>query len=223
MFFVDIPTSVKKSKSKIVAPSHEVNSVASNEKLSFPIRSSTEAKLVSGIGSYHTNEPDPNKPDKKLRPYDVITWSEILELVDNPQEVKKRQARWIIPSTLQSRNFFKQEAEGKFYILWSDLDDNQLCLRELAETIDNILDGADFELYTSKSATSEFLKMRLLVPLAMPISGKEWVLTQEILNDKLEAAGVIPDRASQGAAQLCYLPNRGEFYDSFSKRNGDWI
>ena len=39
-----------------------------------------------------------------------------------------------------------------------------------------------------------------------------WLTLQKILNDKLQKAGITPDRVTERTGQLCYLPNRGEFY-----------
>ena len=37
----------------------------------------------------------------------------------------------------------------------------------------------------------------------------------------LEAAGLVPDRVTEQFNQVCYLPNRGEFYGSMTERGGD--
>jgi hypothetical protein len=66
--------------------------------------------------------------------------------------------------------------------------------------------------YTTASATRERQKLRCIVPLAEPVPGSHYVLLAEALNNRLEAAGIIPDRATERAGQLCYLPNRGDFY-----------
>jgi len=176
--------------------------------------------MTSGIGQYHTNEPDPAKPDKLLKAYLTIGLAGIRALVDNPQQVEKAPAQWLIPSTYRSRNFKEQEQEGSFFMLWADLDKNPPCLFDLATIVAEIIGGCDFELYNSRSATADNQKARLLIPLQQPLNGATWVLSQEILNDKLEALGIVPDRKNQGAAQLCYLPNKGEFYGSVSKRDG---
>lgn len=70
--------------------------------------------------------------------------------------------------------------------------------------------------YTSRSATPDRQKAHLLVPLAEPVAGDQFVMLQTILNDKLEAAGITPDTASQRTGQICFLPNRGDFYQSDS-------
>ena len=176
--------------------------------------------MTSGFGQFHSNELDINKPNKKLTPYLTIGWSDICHLANNPQQVEKTRAQWIIPSTLFSRCFKTQEELGEFWMLWADLDDNPPTLPDLAEKLVEIIDDADFELYNSRSATVENQKARLLIPLEKPLSGINWMLAQEILNDKLEALGIKTDRATERAAQLCYLPNRGAFYYHLSKRNG---
>jgi hypothetical protein len=142
------------------------------------------------------------------------------KLVDNPQQCEKAQAQWLIPSTLPSRNFKQQEQLGQFWMLWADFDDHPPTLPTLAEIVAVLIGDADFELYNSRSATAENQKSRLLIPLDNPLSGADWMLAQEVLNDELEAVGLKPDRATERPAQLCYLPNRGAFYGSLSKRNG---
>ena len=62
-----------------------------------------EPLFVSGFGHFHTNEPDAEKPNKKLTPYTTITLSVIRALVDNPQSVDKAEGQWLIASTLPCR------------------------------------------------------------------------------------------------------------------------
>ncbi|NOT13044.1 MAG: hypothetical protein HOP23_14615 [Methylococcaceae bacterium] len=176
----------------------------------------SDIKLTSGIGQYHTNE-----PDKAIRtPYLTIGIDDIRCLVDNPQVVDKTQAQWLIPSTLPSRNFKDQEQNGQYFMLWVDLDKNPPPLTDLAAIMETVLGGADYESYNTSSATAENQKARILIFLDQPLGFAEWNLAQEILNDKLEALNIIPDRANQRSAQLCYLPNKGQLYRSQSKREG---
>jgi len=93
----------------------------------------------------------------------------------------------------------------------------------LEEHLTTLLNGCDFELYNSSSATVDNQKARVLIPLDKPLCYVDWHLAQQTLNDKLEALDIIPDRASERAAQLCYLPNRGEFYGGLSIRNGNYF
>lgn len=163
--------------------------------------------LCSGFGQYDTQP-------------GAITWQQVLELIDSPQQVAKAQAQWLIPSTLMSRTFKEQEQRGEFHLLWADIDKDPPTIASLAEVCDRVVLASDLEIYSSRSATQACQKWRVLVPLAKPLPGADWVLAQEVLNDKLEAEGITPDRASERAAQLCYLPNRGEFYQTHSVRAG---
>lgn len=178
------------------------------------------AQLCSGAGQFHTNEPDPSNPGKRLTPYNPITWQDVLALVDTPQQVDKGAAQWLIPSTLHSRSFAAQEQRGEYWALWFDLDTAPPSADALLAAMPEVIGVADFEVYSSRSATPELPKWRGLIPLSEPLSGGDWALAQEAINDRLEAQGITPDRVSQRTAQLCYLPNRGEHYQSHSKRDG---
>jgi hypothetical protein len=181
---------------------------------------SIQPRMVSGYGQFHTNEADPNNPDKKLKPYVTIDLDGIRALVDNPPSVEKQDAQWLIPSTLLSRNFSEQEKSGEYWMLWADLDKDPLLIVEVASRLRQLIPGCDFEIYTTKSATEENQKSRIQIPLTKPLLGADWVTCQGMLGDALEAAGMTPDRAAERPAQLCYLPNRGAFYASCSERQG---
>lgn len=172
--------------------------------------------FCSGIGQFHTNEPGKDN----CKPYVQINFQDVQNLVDTPQKVEKQHAQWLIPSTLLSRSFKAQEASGIFLMLWGDIDQGAKSLIEIAEIIESLIPGCDYEIYTTKTATPSNQKCRILILLNNPLSGADWVICQQILNDKLESNGITPDRASERPAQLCYLPNRGEYYDSKTKRNG---
>lgn len=173
--------------------------------------------FVSGIGQTHTDEPG----KEYRRPYLSITLAEIREMVNNPPSVPKEKGRWFIPSTLRRRDFAEQRQHGEYWMLWADLDKDPKPLSELDEAVLYLLDMRDYEVYASRSARPSYQKGRVLIPLAVPLSGTDWLACQKVLNDKLEAAGFKTDRASERAAQLCYLPNRGEFYTSYNLRTGE--
>lgn len=170
--------------------------------------------MISGHGSWHTNKNGRN-------PYKRLEWSDIVGMVDKPQPgIDKAQAQWLIPSSLDSRVFKEQESGGSFFALWADLDKDPPALDVVAKFADAALKGADYEIYTSRSAREDYPKSRILVPLSEPLSGADWVMAQRAFNALLEEAGIVPDPANERAAQLCYLPNRGEFYDTRSCRDG---
>lgn len=178
-----------------------------------------DIKLCSGFGQYHTNEPDPEKPNKRLTPYAAITLSEIEAMAENPQEVDKAKGQWFIPSSLASRSSAAQEANGKYWTLWCDFDKNPPPIPELAAYWAKV-SGTKAIHYSSRSATESTPKSRGIFPLAYPLCADDWALAAECLNDLFEQAGYTPDRASERIAQLCYLPNRGEHYE-WHKHEGD--
>lgn len=172
-----------------------------------------DIKFCSGLGQFHT--------DKRGRALDSITWPEIVALMIAPQNVDKAQGRWLIPSTLPTRNFAEQEARGTFWALWADFDHEPKPLAEIVGFWEPLTQGKNALFYTSKSATPDRPRSRLIVPLAKPLTGDEWMLAAECLNDLFDGAGFNTDRASERPAQLCYLPNRGIFYDAFTLTDGE--
>ena len=179
-----------------------------------------EVSMVSGKGKYHTNNPKAKNPKDLL----TIVWGGVKVLVDNPQHIHKNYAQWLIPSTLPSRVHETQENKGVFYVLWGDLDDvTTPDLPEVKSRVVGLTNACNYEIYNSKGATLERQKARILIPLKKGVVGKDWRLFQKIFNDKLEALGLIPDRSTEGCAQVCYLPNKGELYNSLSERNNEYF
>lgn len=169
-------------------------------------------RIVSGFGQNHSA--------KNGRHYVPITLPEIRQLVDNPPSVDKALGQWLIPSSLPSRVFAEQEARGQFHLLWADLDRNAPPIDEVQAFLEGTLIGADFEVYTSRSATWENPKSRILIPCSKPLCGSDWITAQTVLADLLRADGIEPDMVACRSAQLCFLPNRGAFYDTRSRRAG---
>jgi hypothetical protein len=167
--------------------------------------------LVSGYGQKHSD---------KFRKYTSINLDGIRTLVDKPQAVDKSQAQWLISSTLASRTFKEQEQNGSYHLLWADLDKDPKPLCEVSIFIAGLLSNADYEVYASRSAKEDYQKGRVIIPLDQPLNFDDWSICQSILNEKLNSNGFTPDPANLRAAQLCYLPNRGEFYASYSQREG---
>lgn len=164
--------------------------------------------LCSGNGQYHSN-----KPDAKVRkPYTTISLAEISTMVENPQQVHKDYSRWVIPSSLLSRNFAEQESNGNYCALWFDLDDNPPDLKSLEAIVRVIQGDCCHMLYTTSSATKENPKSRGILPI-QPISGSNWKICQEVLTDKLTNNGIAFDDISHRTGQLCFLPNKGMYYD----------
>ncbi len=165
--------------------------------------------MVSGYGKFH---------GKNVGSYESITYAQIQAMVDNPQEVEKDVAQWVIPSTLKSRVHAEQREFGEFWMLWADLDKPPIYIDGVEEAVKTF--ECDYEIYTSRSATRNIEKCRVLIPLAYGISGADWLIYQRILNDELSSFLCLPDRSNEQTGQPCYLPNRGEHYDSRSRREG---
>ncbi len=168
--------------------------------------------LVSGFGGYHTANPDAETP----RPYTTITLEQIQAMAETPGSTAKDQAQWAIFSTTidqWARGHAYQRENGIFWALWDDIDKvHGLAWADVVERTRAALPGIEALIYTSRSATEIKPKSRVIIPLAAGIPGRDYSLLAKILNDRMEAAGLPPDRATERTGQLCYLPNRGEFY-----------
>jgi hypothetical protein len=166
------------------------------------------AGLCHGWGQFHSpnNERDP-------RPFMTITLHAIRTMLSGPVRLPKKLAPWVIPSQHLSREHAEQRERGRFCALWGDVDETAAPFTESCAGIRGALGHEVHVLaYTTRSATPERQKLRCIVPLAEPVPGEQYVLLAEVFNNRLEAAGIIPDRATERAGQLCYLPNAGDFY-----------
>lgn len=164
------------------------------------------APLCSGYGQWHS----PNNT-KDPQPFISTTIAEIQGGLESPASVDKARGQWAIFSTLQSRVHAEQRERGQFVALWADIDDAAgQPFTDMAAVCGDLLPG--FIAYTSRSATADNQKARVIVPLTEPVSGSDFVLLQRVLNNKLQDAGITPDRATERAGQVCYLPNRGAFW-----------
>jgi len=156
---------------------------------------------------------------KIVNNFTPITLKDINSMVKNPVDVKKLDCPYFIPSNLMSKTHQEQRDKGKFYALVADVDwkevesEKILTMLYVAEHFNSILPDTQATIYASKSATPEIQKCRIVIPLAVTVSGTDFEIYQEILNDKLDAAGVIPDRATERAGQMYFLPNKGQWYN----------
>ncbi|PYE35592.1 hypothetical protein DFP83_101481 [Idiomarina fontislapidosi] len=163
--------------------------------------------LCSGFGQYHSQTAQKNPQD-----YTRVSLAEIALMLEKPPAVDKANGQWVIFSSLASRVHKDQLERGLFYALWADIDEPQKIGFDNAFT--RLAGNLEIEImgYTSKSATKTHQKARFIFPLAQPVSGRDFVIMQKILNDKIEALGIIPDRVTERAGQLCFLPNAGSLY-----------
>ena len=141
---------------------------------------------------------------------DAINYSTIIDMVMDPQQnVSKYNSLMVSPSTHKSRA--NQDTQGNFGMLWGDID--QHVTESQIKELQNNLPFSTVA-YSSKSATVDCQKWRVLAELLhdVSLSPDAYKAFATILNDKLEAAGIVPDRSSEKVAQYFHLPNKGEFY-----------
>jgi hypothetical protein len=170
-------------------------------------------KLCSGYGQWHSPN---NKRDPQ--PYLSVTLPHIRAMLDNTPSVIKENAQWVILSKLPSRVHAEQREQGQFVALWADIDDNSaMNAEQVYDRLHALLPS--FIAYTSRSATQENQKLRIIVPLTETVSGSTFVRLQKVLNNKLEKVGITPDRVTERAGQVCYMPNKGDFW-SWDEKQG---
>lgn len=171
-----------------------------------------DVALCSGFGKYHS----PNN-QQNPQPLASVTLGEILAMLAHPQNgLAKDCAQWAIFSTLPSRAHSEQRAQGEFYALWADFDaPDGLTLGDTLKRAGAAIPG-DMWGYTSRSATEDCQKARIIIPLLHAVCGAEWVQLQTVLNHRLAAQQLSPDIVTERAGQPCYLPNRGDYYAHLS-------
>ena len=160
--------------------------------------------MCSGISQYAT---------EKNNVLETKTWNQIVSMARDPEAVSKAHAKWVIPSTLSSRRFQEQERLGVYHMLWVDLDKEVPDISIAASIVEAIVGNVEYLIYLTSSATQQNQKCRILVPLVDGLSPKQWRICQELLNNFLENNGLIPDRVNQRFGQLCFLPNKGGYYE----------
>lgn len=166
----------------------------------------------SGFGRWHSEN---KNQEGTPRDYIEVSLAEIKAMIPNPPSAEKSSAavQWAIFSTLKTRTHAEQKANGEFSCLWLDIDEaTGKTFQEIVQIADHNT-GGDVLAYTTSSATEANQKTRVLVPLSKAVTGEQFVILQKIFNDKVEAEKITPDRVTERAGHICFLPNRGEFYD----------
>lgn len=168
--------------------------------------------FASGNGKYHTD----NVNSEHHKPLHTIGWLKILALVTNPQNVNKDYADWVIFSDLHTRNRQDQLENGRFFGCWLDLDKNPE-LSAILAVLSSL--NCEFVVYSSKSSTPNYKKWRVLIPFNESATGEEHQRIVAVINDRFAAASIEPDRSTETCNQICYLPNKGEFYQYHVESN----
>ena len=183
-----------------------------------------QVKLATGFGWRDTHalivDGKPNLHPTAGQNYSGITGPEIAAMVENPPCVEKEKAQWVIPSTYlghDARDHDVQRQHGQFRMLVLDVDENDLALEFLVQTVQKVVgEGVSILAYSTKSSRPGDRRWRVIVPVDAPISGADYPDISRAFYDCLIDASegeLIPDRALSRVGQIFYLPNRGEFYE----------
>ena len=186
-------------------PAQKTNASTASEAQGISKNDTRILKACAGFGQFFS--------EKRGDQYQGFSFQDICTMAQSPQAVEKGEAAWAIPSTLKSREFKVQESAGQYLWCWMDFDSEPAPLSVIADAIQHKTMATALH-YTSRSAKPEKQKSRLIMPLVAIVHYQRWRLYQEGLANWLEVQGFIPDRVALRAAQLCYLPNRGEYYQS---------
>lgn len=150
------------------------------------------------------------KINDKDAEYDGINISDIAKLVSEPQGKEKADASFIIPSTYRDhdgRNHATQREHGEYWLLAIDVDEGDPSLTELRTAVATVTGDASALIYSSSGASQDNRKWRVLIPLALPISGDEYVDAQLALFDLMQQEGITCDASLSRTGQPIYLPN----------------
>jgi hypothetical protein len=147
----------------------------------------------------------------------LISWNDLINAIHNPlQNTPKLDAPYFVCSNLLDRSANEQKEKGSFDVIKSDLDGHTNLLE-----LNKVLAALDCKTiaYSTYSATPECNKWRVVTKLATPVDAETFTHLSAILNDKLEAAGITPDRSSEKPSQISFLPNEGAFYEKLLGHN----
>ena len=142
--------------------------------------------------------------------YGGMTMRQILNMVEQPQSTEKADAAFVIPSTYRGhdgRNHATQREMGEYWMLAIDVDEGNPSLDDLQDTVCAITRNATSLFYSSSGATEQNRKWRVLIPLAEPITGQEYIDVQLALFAMLDRNSIKADAALSRCGQPIYLPN----------------
>ena len=184
----------------------------------------TSVVFCMGVGMRDTHaltlsNGKPNPSPGAGKPYGSINGKQIVRMVKNAPAVAKDDAQWFIPSTYHQHDARTAEAQfnhGSFGWLPIDIDDGNLDLSEVKESVCGLLPGISVIIYSTRSSTPQDRRWRVLVPLATFLLGVDYVATLRAFHGLVldQSMGtVIPCGGILNEKQIIYLPNRGDFYE----------
>lgn len=97
-------------------------------------------------------------------------------------------------------------------MLWADIDNPPS--GALDGVVRALKQSTPFLIYTTKSATFEAQKCRILMPLLQTVDFETWLYCQGKLNKTLlNSAGIKADPCNLNPSQILFLPNKGAYYN----------
>jgi hypothetical protein len=142
--------------------------------------------------------------------YPGISWPEIVRMVKEPQAKDKADASFFIPSTYRQHDGRAHQAQrdrGAFRMLALDVDQGNPHRKEVIQAVRDVLGDVSMLVYSSSGASEDRRKWRVLLPLAVPVSGEEYEAAQSALFYLIRQHGITPDGALARCGQPIYLPN----------------
>ena len=164
----------------------------------------SDVRFLMAHGSFFTLI---EKPDQT---YPAISWPEIVRLCKEPQAKDKVDADFFIPSTYRQHDGRAHQAQrerGSFRMLAIDVDQGNPSRADVIQAVRDVLGAVSMMVYSSSGATTDKRKWRVLLPLAVPISGDEYEAAQAAFFYLLRQHGLMPDGALARCGQPIYLPN----------------
>ena len=164
----------------------------------------SDVRFLMAHGSFFTLI---DKPDQS---YPAISWPEIVRLCKDPQAKDKVDADFFIPSTYRGNDGRAHQAQrerGAFRMLAIDVDQGNPSKADVIQAVRDVLGKVSMVVYSSSGATPDKRKWRVLMPLAVPVSGDQYEAAQSALFYLISQHGVTPDGALARCGQPIYLPN----------------
>lgn len=138
--------------------------------------------------------------------YDTISLADLFRM--EPGDAVKEKALACVPSSYCSFDGRKHEVQrelGQFVTLTADIDKGDASFEKVVTFAQSVADA--WLIYTSAHATDGDLRWRIILPLIDALPFPRWNLAQNALFNLMTAAGLVPDRSLERAAQPVFLPN----------------
>lgn len=153
------------------------------------------------------------------RPYNFITWPQIVAMAAAPQKLPKQKSDWVIASLYRdhdARSHEIQREKGIFGLLTVDLDEGNASIEKVLAGIHAVVPNAECLIYSTSSSRENEKRWRAFVPLRVPLPGRDFSGTMTaflaLLREQSNGS-LMPDGVARLPGQPSLLPNRGAHYE----------